>query len=116
MARGRRRKRERRDEREDRGTTVARRESRSIEKRRSEFVAAQRALARRRSVIGLLGFVPLAGFVGCGYGLTALCAIPSEVWLLGWAAFFGSFLGLTIRLFRERRKFERGAAGGATSS
>jgi len=37
---------------------------------------------------------------------------PRDGWLLVWAALFGSFLGLTIRLVLERRKFERGAADG----
>jgi hypothetical protein len=41
-----------------------------------------------------------------------LCQIPQEWWLAIWAALFGSFLGITIRLVLQRRKFERGAASG----
>jgi hypothetical protein len=115
MGRGRRRRRERRDAREVREAPVARRESRSVEKRRSDFLAQQRSLGRRRTIVGALGFVPLAGYVGCGSGITALCGIPVEIWLAIWAAFFGSFLGLTIRLVLERRRFARGEAAGKPS-
>ena len=87
-----------------------RRADREQEKRRAAFAAQQRRLARRRTTIGALGFVPLVASLGCGAGtfLDALCVVPREVWLLIWAALFGSFLGLTIRLIRERRRFERG--------
>lgn len=87
-------------------------------KRRADFDAAQRKIARRRSILGLLGFVPLALTLGCGTGTpldALLCAIPRDVLLLAWAALFGSFLGLTIRLIRERRKFERGTTGGSAT-
>ena len=116
MGKGRRRRRERRDAREDRGVPVPRHQSRSIEKRRDEFAKQQRALTRRRTLIGALGFIPLAGYAGCGLGVTPLCGIPVEIWLAIWAAFFGSFLGLTIRLVLERRRFKREAAGGESPS
>ena len=115
MGKGRRRRRERRDAREAR-PLPARRESRSIEKLRSEFETQQRRLVRRRSVIGALGFIPLAGPFGCGIGIAPFCIVPVEVWLAIWAAFFGSFLGLTIRLVLERRRFQRRAAGGGSPS
>jgi hypothetical protein len=88
---------------------------REAEKRRLAFLAGQRRLERRRLVVGSLGFLPLVGWLGCGSGtpLDALCFISRDVWILVWAALFGSFLGITIRLILERRKFqkvERGAA------
>jgi len=49
---------------------------------------------------------------GCGIGIVPLCQIPGE-WL--WAAFaavFGSYLGINLRLFLERRRFLRGVASG----
>lgn len=84
---------------------------RAEEKRRADFAAGQRKLARRRTFVGLLGFVPLGASLVCGTGtpLDALCVVPREAWLLIWAALFGSFLGLTIRLVLERRKFEKAA-------
>ena len=41
-----------------------------------------------------------------------LCQIPQEWWLAIWAALFGSFLGITIRLLLERRRYRRGVASG----
>lgn len=93
------------------------RADRDAEKRRLAFNAGQRRLARRRTFIGMLGFVPLGASLGCGVGppLDVLCAISPEGWLLIWAGLIGSFLGLTIRLIRERRRFERGTQGGRTA-
>jgi hypothetical protein len=90
------------------------RTDRDAEKRRLAFYAGQRKIARRRTVIGILGFIPLLASLGCGLGapFDALCFVPREWWLLVWAAAFGSFLGLTIRLILERRRFERGTSGG----
>lgn len=87
---------------------------REAERRRAEFLATQRRLGRWRTVVGWLGFVPLAAALGCGTGtpFDALCGVPREWWLLAWAALFGTFLGLTIRLVIERRRFERGTANG----
>jgi hypothetical protein len=84
------------------------------EKRRAAFVASQERLVRRRNFIGILGIVPLAASLACGLGgpFTALCGVPREAWVLIWAALFGSFLGLTIRLILERRRFTRGTTGG----
>jgi hypothetical protein len=108
----RRRRRARRDANEQRGTKVDKRTSRSEGKRREAFTAQQRSLARRRTFVGALGFIPLVGALGCGSGVQFLCTVPQEWWLAIWAALFGSFLGLTIRLILERRKFARGAASG----
>ena len=93
------------------------RTDRDAEKQRVAFYAGQKRLAGRRTFIGILGFVPLGASLGCGLGppFDALCVVPRELWLLVWAALFGSFLGLTIRLIRERRRFERGTPGGRTA-
>jgi hypothetical protein len=87
------------------------RTDREAVKRRAAFDAQQRKLGRRRTVVGMLGFIPLVASLVCGTGtpLDVLCLIPREYWLLIWAALFGSFLGLTIRLILERRRFERGS-------
>jgi hypothetical protein len=108
----RRRRRERRDAAERRPAPPEKREKRSENKRRETFEAAQRSLRRRRIFIGALGFIPLTGALGCGVGVPLLCQVPQEWWLAIWAALFGSFLGITIRLALERRKFERGAPSG----
>jgi hypothetical protein len=91
------------------------RADREAEKRRAAFLESQQRLTRRRNVVGLLGFVPLAAsLASCGTGtpLDLLCAVPREWWLLIWGALFGSFLGITIRLVLERRRFERGTTSG----
>lgn len=83
---------------------------REAEKKQREYAEGQKRLAKRRTYVGLLGFIPLAASLGCGSGINLgpLCALPPNWWLLIWAALFGSFLGLTIRLVLERRRFERG--------
>jgi hypothetical protein len=110
----RRRRRERRDAAEHRPAQPESREKRSEDKRRVEaFEADQKSLRRRRTFIGALGFIPLVGALGCSVGAVPfLCQVPQEWWLAIWAALFGSFLGITIRLFLERRKFRRGVASG----
>lgn len=89
------------------------RADRDADKRRRDFAARQQQLDRRRKVVGFLGLVPLLASFGCGKGtpLDVLCFVSREVWLLIWAALFGSFLGLTIRLILERRKFQRAERG-----
>ncbi len=106
------RRRARRDANEQRAGKAEKRASRSEDKRREAFTSQQRSLTRRRTFIGALGFIPLVGALGCGSGVAFLCAIPQEWWLAIWAALFGSFLGITIRLILDRRKFQRGAASG----
>lgn len=69
-------------------------------------------MQRIRSIAGLLGFIPLAASLACGSGLDVIgvCAIPREVFLALWAAIFGTFLGLTFRMWRERRANQRADA------
>jgi hypothetical protein len=108
----RRRRRERRDASESGPAAPDRRAARADEKRRDAFNAQQRSLRRRRTLIGAAGFIPLVLTLGCGSGLDLPCALPRDVALLIFAGLFGGYLGLTIRLFRERRRFQREAAGG----
>lgn len=93
------------------------RAEREAARRRAEFEASQQRLGRRRTIVGLLGLVPLVPSVLCGSGtpLDALCVVPREWWLLVWAALFGSFLGITIRLVLERRRFDRATPRGRTT-
>lgn len=79
-------------------------------KKRAEFEKSMARLRRIRTWIGLLGFVPLAASLACPDIGGPVCAIPREVFLLVWAAIFGSFLGLTLRMWRERRAFDKAAA------
>ena len=84
--------------------------SQRVEARRTaEHVARVRRITRLRTFVGALGFLPLLAALACGgAAIPLLCDIPRE-WYLGiWAGVFGSFLGLTIRLFLERRAFRRG--------
>jgi hypothetical protein len=113
------RRRRRRDRRETSADEVQnkapRRLARAEEKRRADYEAQQRTLMRRQRLIGALGFVPLIGALGCNAGVEIFCVVPRE-WLLAiWAALFGSFLGITIRLVLERRKYHRGAASGRSA-
>lgn len=82
------------------------------ERRRAKYAEDRRRLERRRTVAGLLALIPLGAWaLQLPFGpLDFLGVPPRDGWLLIWAALFGSFLGLTIRLVLERRKFERGAA------
>lgn len=72
--------------------------------KRAAFEARMARIRRTRSFIGLLGFLPLLASLFC-FGI--LCDIPREAYLAIWAAIFGTFLGLTVRMWRERRKFTR---------
>ena len=51
------------------------------------------------------GLVPLVGSLACDGGLLVLC-VPWSWYMGAWAAVFGAFVGLSIRLVRERRRFE----------
>ncbi len=79
-------------------------------RRDAEFTARQKRIARTRTWVGAFGFVPLLASLACTSTTGALpfCAIPREWYLAVWAGVFGTFVGLTIRLYRERRKYQRG--------
>ena len=62
-------------------------------------------LKRYRTWVGFAGLIPLVGSLACDGGLLAFC-VP-WTWYMGlWAVVFGAFVGLSIRLVRERRQFE----------
>jgi len=111
MARHRRR-RERRERPEQRGQRAEKRVTREEEKRREAFEAERVSLVKRRRFVGALAFLPLIGNLGCLIGIAPACAVPTEWWLAIFAALFGSYLGITIRLFLERRRFVRESAAG----
>ena len=78
-------------------------------RRDAEFIARQKGIARTRTLVGAFGFIPLLASLACATTTGALpfCAIPREWYLAVWAGIFGTFIGLTIRLYRERRSYER---------
>lgn len=112
MARRRRRRERREPAAQHRPANPEKGEKRSTEKRRQTFEADQQSLRRRRRFIGALAFIPLAGQLGCSVGILPLCQIPQEWWFAIFAAVFGSYLGINLRLYLERRKFQRGPASG----
>jgi hypothetical protein len=117
---GRKRRRERRGERDARDPARVptaegpKRVVKAEERRRAKYAEDRRRLERRRLILGLLGLIPLGAWaLQLPFGPLDFIGIPPrDGWLLFWAALFGSFLGLTIRLVLERRKFERGAPNG----
>ncbi len=116
---GRKRRRERRD-RDAQALTRApaaelpKRLDKADERRRAKYAEDRKRLSRRRTIVGLLALIPLGAWaVQLPFGpLDFMGVPPRDGWLLVWAALFGSFLGLTIRLVLERRRFERAAANG----
>jgi hypothetical protein len=75
------------------------------ERELAEWHGRETRLKRYRTVAGFLGLVPLAGSFACDAGVAFFC-VPWS-WYIGlWAAVFGAFIGLSIRLIRERRQFE----------
>ncbi len=89
---------------------------RSAARRRAEYDRLAARLRRRRTIVGALGIVPLAMSLGCtSVDLAFLCVVPRDILLLAWLAFFGTYIGLTIRLVLERRRFERGEANGRSA-
>ena len=116
---GRKRRRERRGDRDadasaNAETAEPKRVAKAEERRRAKYAEDRKRLERRRTVIGLLALIPLAAWaLQAPFGPLDFVGIsPRDGWLLVWAALFGSFLGLTIRLVLERRRFERAAANG----
>ena len=84
------------------------------ERRRAKYAADRKRLGRRRTIVGMLALIPLAAWAAqLPFGpLDFIGVPPRDGWLLIWAALFGSFLGLNIRLILERRIFERAAGNG----
>jgi hypothetical protein len=115
-------KKRRRERRADRGALAVRTETAAVpkravkeeERRRTKYAEDRKRLERRRTIAGMLAVIPLAAWaLQLPFGPLDFLGVPArDGWLLVWAALFGSFLGLTIRLVLERRKFERGAADG----
>jgi hypothetical protein len=106
----RRRRRQRRDRVDRTAPRTEKRASREEDRRREAFEKERASLMRRRRFVGALAFVPLLGPAACYIGIGPACQVPSEWWLAIFAALFGSYLGITIRLFLERRRFLRQAA------
>ena len=91
-----------------RGRAKPARSHRALPKRDREEAAYREREARLkkyRTVVGFLGLVPLVGSLACDGGLLLFC-VPWTWYMAVWAAVFGAFVGLTIRLVRERRQFE----------
>jgi hypothetical protein len=87
------------------GSARAKRALPRHERALAEHRARELRLKRLRTVVGFLGLVPLVGSLACDGGLLLFC-VPWS-WYMGvWAAVFGAFVGLSIRLVRERRQFE----------
>ena len=70
-----------------------------------EHHAREQRLKRMRTTVGFLGLIPFAGSIACDAGVTPFC-VPWSWYMAIWAAVFGAFVGLSIRLVRERRRFE----------
>jgi hypothetical protein len=91
-----------------RGRASPARGQRSLPKRErvtAEYKAREMRLKRVRTIVGFLGLIPLVGSLACDLGALVLC-IPWSWYMAVWAAVFGAFVGLSIRLARERRRFE----------
>ncbi len=70
-----------------------------------EYRAREQRLKRMRTTVGFLGLIPFAGSLACDAGAILFC-VPWSWYMAIWAAVFGAFVGLSIRLVRERRRFE----------
>jgi hypothetical protein len=98
---------------EHRPAQPQKREKRTEDKRREAFDAERKSLLRRRRFVGALAFIPLLGAFGCSVDILPICQqIPGEWWWAAFAAILGSYIGINLRLFLERRKFRRGVASG----
>jgi hypothetical protein len=83
----------------------ARRTLSKHEREVADYKAREVRLKRSRTIVGFLGLVPLIGSLACDGGVLLVC-IPWSWYMALWAAVFGAFVGLSIRLIRERRRFE----------
>jgi hypothetical protein len=91
-----------------RGRAAPARSKRALPKRDRaalEWRARESRLKRYRTAAGFLGLVPLVGSLACDGGVLLFC-VPWSWYMAVWAAVFGAFVGLSIRLVRERRQFE----------
>lgn len=79
----------------------------ALARQRVELAARLLRLRRTRTIVGALGFAPLILSLLCGFGAEAFCVVPREIYLAVWAGLFGTFIGLTIRMWIERRRFAR---------
>ena len=75
------------------------------ERELAEWQSRETRLKRYRTVAGFMGLAPLAGSFACDAGVPLFC-VPWSWYMAVWAAVFGAFIGLSIRLVRERRQFE----------
>jgi len=76
-----------------------------VQRELAEWQLRETRLKRYRTTAGFLGLVPLAGSFACDAGAAIFC-VPGSWYMALWAAVFGAFIGLSIRLIRERRQFE----------
>ena len=76
-----------------------------VKKEIAAYRLRETRLKRSRTVVGFLGLVPLIGSLACDGGVLLFC-VPWSWYMAVWAAVFGAFVGLSIRLIRERRRFE----------
>jgi hypothetical protein len=91
-----------------RGRAAPGRSQRAQPKRERELAqwrSRETRLKRYRTAVGFLGLVPLVGSLACDSGVLLFC-VPWSWYMAVWAAVFGAFVGLSIRLVRERRQFE----------
>ena len=70
-----------------------------------EYHAREQRLKRMRTTVGFLGLIPFVGQIACDAGVLLFC-VPWSWYMAIWAGVFGAFVGLSIRLVRERRRFE----------
>ena len=85
-----------------------RREAKEAERRAAEFRAGQARIARRRDFIALLAIPILALVLACGtVPIPFACDLPREVLFFAFSAILGGWLGMTIRLFLEQRRYAR---------
>ncbi|HET8568273.1 MAG TPA: hypothetical protein VFM93_04735 [Candidatus Limnocylindria bacterium] len=66
-----------------------------------------RSLQRALLVVMLIGLIPIGLLFGCGGRTEGPCSVPSDLYLFVTAGVLGAFIGLTIRIVRERRSIER---------
>lgn len=111
MAHRRRHPRDRRathPERPSRPPHGERRAAKDAERRHAEFLAGQARIAKRRNVVALLALPILLLTLACGsLPIPLACDLPREALPLAFSAVFGGYLGMTIRMFLDRRRYAR---------